>query len=162
MNGEIKRLDGRFAIYPLGLVLFGAVLWLILSIGTSRQPSLSTPTIVAAATPSNLSAEIYKNLRSPLGVLLLQILVIIVLTRCCAKVMRKFGQPEVIGEVIGGILLGPSVLGLLWPDAGALLFPVTSLANLGLLSQIGLIIFMFVVRMELDTEVLVKKSIQPC
>ena len=93
MNGEIKRLDDRFAIYPLGLVLFGAVLWLILSVGTSGQPSLSTQTIVAAATPSNLSAEIYRNLRSPLGVLLLQILVIIVLTRCCAKVMRKFSQP---------------------------------------------------------------------
>lgn len=157
MNREIKRIDGRFAIYLLGLILFGVALWLILSAGTSGQPSLSTPTIVAAATPSNLSAEIYRNLRSPLGVLLLQILVIIVITRCCAKVMRKFGQPEVIGEVIGGILLGPSVLGLLWPGAGALLFPVTSLANLGLLSQIGLIVFMFVIGMELNTEVLVKK-----
>ena len=105
-----------------------------------------------------MSAELYKNPRSPLGVLLLQILVIIALTRCCAKVMRKFSQPEVIGEVIGGILLGPSVLGYLWPAAGILLFPPTSLANLGLLSQIGLIVFMFVVGMELDTDVLAKKA----
>jgi len=157
MNRQIKRLDSRFAIYPLCLVLFGAALWLILLVGSAIQPSLPTPTTVAAAVPSSLSAELYRNLRSPLGVLLLQILVIIAFTRCCATVMRKFGQPEVIGEVIGGILLGPSVLGLLWPAAGALLFPATSLVNLGLLSQIGLIVFMFVVGMELDTEVLTKK-----
>ena len=157
MNREIQRLDSRFAIYPLGLVLFGAALWLILSVGMVGQPSLSTPAIVTAVAPSSLSAELYRNLRSPLGVLLLQILVIIVFTRCCAKVMRKFRQPEVIGEVIGGIILGPSVLGLLWPAAGSLLFPATSLANLGLLSQIGLIVFMFVVGMELDTEVLTKR-----
>jgi Kef-type K+ transport system membrane component KefB len=157
MNRVIKRLDIRFAVYPLGLVLFGAALWLILSVGTDGQPSFSTPAIFTAGTPSSLSAELYRNLRSPLGVLLLQILVIIVFTCCCAKVMRKFRQPEVIGEVIGGIILGPSVLGLFWPAASALLFPATSLANLGLLSQIGLIVFMFVVGMELDTEALTKK-----
>jgi Kef-type K+ transport system membrane component KefB len=158
MNREIKHFDSRFAIYPLCLVLFGAALWLILLVGTAGQPSLSSPAIVAATSaPSYLSAELYRNLRSPLGILLLQILAIIAFTRCCAKVIRKFGQPEVIGEVIGGILLGPSVLGLLWPAAGALLFPATSLANLGLLSQIGLIVFMFVVGMELDTEILTKK-----
>lgn len=157
MNREIKRFDRRLAIYPLCLVLFGAALWLILSIGSAVPLNLPTPTRVAAAVPSSLNSELYRNLRSPLGVLLLQILVIIAFTRCCAKVMRKFGQPEVIGEVIGGILLGPSVLGLLWPAAGALLFPATSLGNLGLLSQIGLIVFMFVIGMEVDTEVLTKK-----
>lgn len=158
MNGEIKRLDSRFAVYPLGLLLFAAALWLILSVGTVGQPSLSTPVIDTAAASSSLSAELFRNLRSPLAVLLLQILVIIAFTRCCAKIMRQLRQPEVIGEVIGGILLGPSVLGLLWPDAGAVLFPPTSLANLGLLSQIGLILFMFVIGMELDTEVLSKKA----
>lgn len=157
MNRQIKRLDSRFAIYLLCLVLFGAALWLILLVGSAGQQSLPTPTTVAAAFPNSLSAELNRNLRSPLDVLLLQILVIIAFTSCCAKVMRKFDQPAVIGEVIGGILLGPSVLGLLWPAASALLFPATSQANLGLLSQIGLIVFMFVVGMGLDTEVLTKK-----
>lgn len=158
MNGEIKRLDSRFAVYPLGLLLFAAALWLILSLGAVDQASLSPPAIDTAAASSSLSAELFRNLRSPLAVLLLQILVIVALTRCCAKIMRQLRQPEVIGEVIGGILLGPSVLGLFWPDAAALLFPPTSLANLGLLSQIGLILFMFVIGMELDTEVLSKKA----
>ena len=155
--GKTRRIDRWFAIYPLGLILFGAAMWLILSAGATGQPGLPASSVNVATDPGTLSAELFKNLRSPLGILLLQIMVIIAFTRCCAKVLRKFGQPEVIGEVMGGIFLGPSVLGWLFPAAGAFLFPPTSLANLGLLSQIGLIIFMFVVGMEVDTDVLKKK-----
>jgi Kef-type K+ transport system membrane component KefB len=64
----------------------------------------------------------------------------------------------VIGEIIAGIVLGPSLFGLYFPDMKEALFPVDSLGNLQLLSQVGLILFMFVVGMELDLKVLKNKA----
>lgn len=95
---------------------------------------------------------------SPLALLLLQMLVVVAVTRACARVLRGLGQPEVIGEVIGGIALGPSVLGALWPSAGAFLFPPASLSLLGALSQVGLVLFMFVIGLELDPELLRREA----
>ena len=60
------------------------------------------------------------------------------------------GQPPVMGEMIAGIVLGPSVLGLFSPQALSFLFPPASLETLRLLSQIGVVLFMFIVGMELD------------
>jgi Kef-type K+ transport system membrane component KefB len=57
-------------------------------------------------------------------------------------VFKKIGQPTVIGEIIAGIVLGPSLLGMYFPGFSAALFPVESLGNLKFLSQIGLILFM--------------------
>jgi Kef-type K+ transport system membrane component KefB len=71
---------------------------------------------------------------------------------------KKIGQPTVIGEIIAGIVLGPSLLGMYFPDFSAALFPVESLGNLKFLSQIGLILFMFVIGMELDIKVLKNKA----
>jgi Kef-type K+ transport system membrane component KefB len=56
----------------------------------------------------------------------------------------------VVGEILAGILLGPSVLGLLWPDGMQKLFPIDSIEILGSISQLGLVFFMFVIGMELD------------
>src|SRR5690606_4693302 len=66
----------------------------------------------------------------------------------------RFGQPPVIGEILAGLIVGPSLLGLLFPEASAWLFPSESLGNLYLLSQVGLILFMFIMGMELDIRVL--------
>src|SRR5262249_16063849 len=63
-------------------------------------------------------------------------------------------QPTVIGEIVAGILLGPSFLGLYFPEYSGFLFPKQSLSNLQFLSQIGLILFMFVVGMEIDLKIL--------
>jgi len=57
-----------------------------------------------------------------------------------------------MGEMVAGITLGPSVLGLLWPQASAFLFPPASMTTLGVLSQIGVVLFMFIVGMELDLQ----------
>ncbi|HKO77203.1 MAG TPA: cation:proton antiporter, partial [Flavobacterium sp.] len=73
-------------------------------------------------------------------------------------VFRKIGQPSVIGEIIAGIVLGPSLLGLYFPEFSQTLFPVASLGNLQFLSQIGLILFMFVIGMELDLKVLQNRA----
>ncbi len=94
------------------------------------------------------------NWAHPLAVLLLQIIVIILVARMLGWLFRRIGQPTVIGEILAGILLGPSLVGHYFPEFSLNLFPAASLGNLQFLSQIGLILFMFVVGMELDLKLL--------
>lgn len=98
------------------------------------------------------------NLHHPLAILLAQIITIIIVARLFGWVFRKIGQPSVIGEIIAGIVLGPSLLGMYLPEFSQALFPAASLGNLQFLSQIGLILFMFVIGMELDLKVLKNKA----
>lgn len=98
------------------------------------------------------------NFQEPLAILLAQIVTIILVARFFGWVFRKIGQPSVIGEIIAGIVLGPSLLGMYFPEFSAILFPVASLGNLKFLSQIGLILFMFVIGMELDLKILKNKA----
>ncbi|PKB16361.1 cation:proton antiporter [Flavobacterium sp. 5] len=98
------------------------------------------------------------NVQDPLAILLAQIIMIILVARLFGWVFKKIGQPSVIGEIIAGIALGPSLLGLYFPDFFHALFPANSLENLKFLSQIGLILFMFVIGMELDIKVLKNRA----
>jgi Kef-type K+ transport system membrane component KefB len=91
-----------------------------------------------------------ENLNSPLARLLLQFIVIILATRTVGALFARMGQPPVIGEITAGILLGPSLLGWVWPEASGFIFPKESLGVLQLISQIGVCVFMFVVGLELD------------
>jgi Kef-type K+ transport system membrane component KefB len=104
-----------------------------------------------------LNAMIH-NVQDPLAILLAQIIMIILVARLFGWVFKKIGQPSVIGEIIAGIALGPSLLGLYFPDFFHALFPPDSLENLKFLSQIGLILFMFVIGMELDIKVLKNRA----
>ena len=99
-----------------------------------------------------------ENLQYPLAILLAQIVTIILAARLFGWIFRKIGQPSVIGEMIAGIVLGPSLVGMYFPEFSATLFPAASLGNLQFLSQIGLILFMFVIGMELDLKVLKNKA----
>lgn len=98
------------------------------------------------------------NFHHPLAVLLAQIITIIITARIFGWIFKKIGQPTVIGEIIAGIALGPSLLGMYFPEFFESLFPIASLGNLEFLSQIGLILFMFVIGMELDLKVLKNKA----
>ncbi len=98
------------------------------------------------------------NLHHPLAILLLQIITIVIVARFFGWFFNKIGQPSVIGEIIAGIVLGPSLFGMYFPEASAALFPAASLGNLQFFSQIGLILFMFVIGMELDLKVLKSKA----
>lgn len=84
--------------------------------------------------------------------LLVQMSAILAVTLVCGWLARKLGQSRVIGEIIGGILLGPSVLGRIAPHSSAALFPPASLHALEILSTVGLILFLFIIGMELDYE----------
>jgi Kef-type K+ transport system membrane component KefB len=85
-----------------------------------------------------------------LKLLILQIGTILIVARLIGWLFGKLHQPRVVGEMVAGILLGPSLLGWVTPNISAALFPPASLGHLNSLSQIGLLIFMFLVGLELD------------
>ncbi|MGW5456620.1 cation:proton antiporter [Nocardia sp. NPDC003979] len=80
--------------------------------------------------------------------------VIIVTVRMAGWVFGRLGQPRVVGEIVAGILLGPSVLGVLIPTAEAYLFPDPVVDGLRTVAQFGLVIFMFLIGLDVDTGVL--------
>jgi len=82
--------------------------------------------------------------------LLLQMTVVLLVALLCGWVARKLGQARVIGEIVGGILVGPSVFGRFEPHAAQALFPISSLGSFEVLSTIGLILFLFLIGSELD------------
>jgi Kef-type K+ transport system membrane component KefB len=86
-----------------------------------------------------------------LNTLLIQISVILVVSYSVGWLLSNFNQPQVVGEMVAGIMLGPSLLGWLAPDLSARIFPAESLGFLYALSQVGLLLFMFMVGLELDT-----------
>jgi Kef-type K+ transport system membrane component KefB len=86
--------------------------------------------------------------------LLVQIVLILVTTRFVGWFLRRIHQPQVVGEMIAGILLGPSLLGWLLPGVSAVVFSADSLSALNGLSQIGLLLFMFLVGVEFDPRIL--------
>jgi Kef-type K+ transport system membrane component KefB/nucleotide-binding universal stress UspA family protein len=90
----------------------------------------------------------------PVILVLIQIVVVIGFSRLMGAACRQIQQPLVIGEIIAGILLGPSLLGLILPDFKAWLFPIETLPYLDILSQIGLIFFMFLIGLELNPKYL--------
>ena len=85
-------------------------------------------------------------------------LVIVATGRVVAFAFRRLGQTPVIGEMFAGVLLGPSLLGQLSPSAEAHLFPAASLPPLHLISQLGVVLFMFVVGMEVDVDRLRRRA----
>ena len=84
------------------------------------------------------------------SLLLAQLVAILTVSRLTGRLFARFGQPRVIGEMFAGVLLGPSALGLLAPHLYELLFPRGSVRFLNALSQVGLMLFMFLVGLELD------------
>ena len=85
-------------------------------------------------------------------ILLIQISVILITCYSVGWLLGKFHQPQVVGEMVAGVLLGPSLLGWVAPNLSAAIFPPESLGLLYSLSQIGLLLFMFMVGLELDTK----------
>ncbi len=86
--------------------------------------------------------------------LTIEIAVIIVASRLLGIAFRRLQQPQVIGEIVAGILLGPSLLGWVAPEAAASLFPPAVLPSLKMLSEYGVLFFMFLVGLELDPTLL--------
>jgi Kef-type K+ transport system membrane component KefB len=85
---------------------------------------------------------------------LLAVAVVIVVAQLVGALAERLGQPRVIGEIVGGILLGPSLLGVLAPGVESTLFAAPVRGQLHLLGQLGLVLFMFLVGVELNPRLL--------
>jgi Kef-type K+ transport system membrane component KefB len=92
--------------------------------------------------------------------LLLQLIAILATARGCGWLLRRLGQPSVVGEMAAGLLLGPAVMGALFPALHAQLFSPASLAGLQALATLGLVLFMFIVGLELRAHQGVRQQIQ--
>ncbi len=92
---------------------------------------------------------------SPVAHLMVQIVVIVALSRVAGRALRRVGQPPVIGEILAGIVLGPSLLGWWVPGLVEAIFPESTLPALSVTAQIGLVFFMFLVGLEFDPSLLV-------
>ena len=157
----------NICFYLTMITVFGVLMYFIVKAGESQQSheilvsgqthGYPPPLEGAGGRPSNLGEgfhffghQLQEQLQSPFGILLLQIAVILACCRIFAKIFKTLRQPTVLGEILAGIVLGPSILGHWFPNVSGFLFPPESLGNIELLSQFGLILFMFAIGMELD------------
>lgn len=83
-------------------------------------------------------------------ILLAQIALILGLSRIMGWIFARLRQPQVIGEMVAGIMLGPSLLGWVWPSASQALFPAGSVDTLHMLSQVGVVLYLFLIGLEFD------------
>ena len=144
-NSPQSRWRGVAAYALLALVPMLAALVLAL-----HRPAAST----SAAAASVAATPWLESLSTPLAHFLLQILVILLVAKAAGWLLRRLGQPSVIGEMAAGLMLGPLLLGQLWPQAQQWLFAAPSLGALGLVSQLGVLMFLFVAGAELDLSAL--------
>lgn len=150
----MKKFKNSF-FYIFILVFFSGIIYYILKLGKGIElGKVSNEVIVRHHYLQEFIASIKHNIFHPLAILLAQIVTIILVARFFGWICRKIGQPTVIGEMLAGIALGPSLFGDYFPELFGTLFPKESIVNLKFLSQIGLILFMFVVGMELDLKIL--------
>ncbi|WCL49500.1 cation:proton antiporter [Leptospira sp. GIMC2001] len=124
-----------------------------------RNHSSSEKNIILESSEwSRVASQFKSNASSSLAKILFQIVIIMILARLVGILFRKLGQPTVIGEIIAGILLGPSFFGFFAPEIHSFFFSEDQMKILEILSQLGLILFMFVIGMEIDTSFIKKKA----
>lgn len=149
----------NYIIYGLMLAAFAALLLWIVHLGHAYDGLGPGAAPSGEDSPVGLLYDTLTiNLKHPLSLLLLQVIAILITVRIFSYLFKYLGQPGVIGEIVAGIVLGPSVLGHLSPETFAFLFDPDSLVPLNIISQIGLVLFMFVIGMELDLGVIRRKA----
>jgi len=80
---------------------------------------------------------------------LIRLVIILITSQVLARILRLFGQPTVVGEMAAGFVLGPIVLGGIWPDAFVQLFSPSAKSGLSSFASLGVVLFMFIVGVEL-------------
>ena len=145
------RISRIALVYVASLGASIGVFFLIRSEGRSLV-STRAPLLEAIAKPTASEAP---------GVLLhvlLALVVIIVVARILGALFRRLNLPQVMGEVVAGILLGPSFLGWLAPEVASRILPVNIAPYLALISQVGVVLYMFLVGLELDMDLLQERT----
>ncbi|MGL4412014.1 MAG: cation:proton antiporter [Bacteroidales bacterium] len=147
-------------VYYVGMIVIFAILFSLLIINGSKFLLVDTTpqeSAVQISSWSHFLDSINHEMGEPLTLLLIQIIVILLFSRLFGWIFTKIGQPTVIGEIVAGIALGPSLFGYFYPELFELLFAADKLEALDGLSKIGLVLFMFIIGMELDLTILKKK-----
>ena len=155
----MKKFKNLF-FYTSVISVFSALVYFVLWLGRHNLEAKQNVYGLASRTSAweDFAHHLLEDLASPLSILLLQVVVILLTVRIFGWICQKIGQPTVIGEIFAGIVLGPSLLGHYFPEISEFLFPVSSLEGIGFLSQIGLILFMFIVGMELNLKTMKNKA----
>jgi K+:H+ antiporter len=138
----------RALVYAVVIAASLAAIVALLHLGQSWFASAAAP--IASGAGPRPAATAAAHAASPLATLLVQLLVVLLATQALGSAASFFRQPAVVGEIAAGLLLGPSFIGQIAPEAYAALFPPASLATLQLLSQVGVILFMFSVGLDVD------------
>lgn len=158
INQGMKKF--RNTIFYVGIIGgFSVLMYWIILMGVKLETGRNLKIPISDKSQWNEFLDsLIKNLHHPLALLLAQIVTIIFVARIFGWICIKMKQPAVIGEMIAGIVMGPSLIGMYFPEFSAVLFPTESLGNLQFLSQIGLILFMYIVGMEIDMKILRNKA----
>ena len=157
----MKQNKWRIWVFYTTLIgLFGVLTYvlfqksaLLCPINQQEYNTLPTSTTDISAW-ANFLKSMYFNIGEPASMFLLQIISILLVSRIFGWIFAKMGQPTVIGEILAGILLGPSLLGNLFPEVFQFLYSKDSLSNIYIVSQLGLVLFMFTIGMELNMKTL--------
>ncbi|HMM04232.1 MULTISPECIES: cation:proton antiporter [unclassified Dysgonomonas] len=150
----------NLVFYTSIISLFSALIYFIVRVGRHNLEAKQNVYGLAstASAWSDFLHHLTEDFAAPVAILLLQIVVILLAVRVFGWICQKIGQPTVVGEIFAGVVLGPSLLGHYFPQISEFLFPVSSLENIRFLSQIGLILFMFIVGMELNLKTLKNRA----
>jgi Kef-type K+ transport system membrane component KefB len=151
MSATHRRTTRAVIIYAASLVA-AVALFLFIRAGGER---IAAPTVNAHAVPIDTAANqaaAHLSVPAILWHLLLALAAVVIVGRLLGLLFHRLGQPPVMGEIIGGILLGPSLLGLIAPSAQQYLLPPPIAPYLGAIAQAGVTLYMFLVGLELNPQ----------
>jgi Kef-type K+ transport system membrane component KefB len=143
-NKPVERSAGfRSALWLGSTTIAGIALFLLID-AWGKQLEVPVPA-------ADKSVEIPAESKSEvLAHVLIALAAVLIVGRVLGLLFRYVGQPPVIGEVIAGLMLGPSLLGAVWPEAAQFILPASVAPYLGVIAQLGVILYMFLVGLELN------------
>ena len=151
LTGTVNCVSGGTAPVDLTVTGSAATTTLAGTVGSSQATAkfdtpLPAPGVSTKEIPKRTSEQTF-------GRLMLAIAAVLLAARAVGAATNRLSQPRVMGEVLAGILLGPTLLGAVWPEAQAYLFPADIVPLLSAAAQIGLAFYLFLVGMEIDPQV---------
>ncbi len=162
------KLHRNLLFYLIFTGIFILLVWMIIIQGQRLESPLVDFPDITINSQNNFQGDndlgtlivqcLTQNLNHPLGLMFLQIAVIVLMARIFGFIFASMGQPSVIGEMTAGIVLGPSVVGIWWPQLSKFLFAPASLGWMETLSNLGLVLYVFIVGLELDPSLLKNKA----
>jgi Kef-type K+ transport system membrane component KefB len=147
LNRTLRSYMVRATLTYVAMALGAALLFLLFrSWGERLTPHDLTSSVGGAAADAGGSDVLWH--------VLLALAAVVVVGRVLGHFFRRIGQPPVIGEVVAGILLGPSLLGRVSPALSLYILPPDVAPFLGVIAQLGVIVYMFIIGLELNPDIL--------